>query len=292
MLGELRLLSLFVFAASLVAATFWAYGDRFVLGMTGARELPVGEAPALHSTVERLAAVLRIAKPKVCILRDGHPRAYVVGRGPAARRSPSPRASSVALPPAELEGVLAHELAHVRTRDVLTQTTAVMLAATLIETSRIGGFLERTLLFVLGPLASAFVHALSHGTARVRRRPHRRRRLRLAARPRRRADPARAGDGARRLPGVAGDRAALHDRPVPRGRAGRAVRDASAGGGAGRAAPRSRSGVAREAPRRLNDERAASRRPFVRARLISERKSAATYSPGPEKAEYHRRRRA
>ena len=77
LLGELRLLSLFVFAASLVAATFWAYGDRFVLGMTGARELPVGESPALHSTVERLAAVLRIVKPKVCILRDGHPLEFV-----------------------------------------------------------------------------------------------------------------------------------------------------------------------------------------------------------------------
>jgi heat shock protein HtpX len=159
-LGEVRLLSLFVFAASLVAATFWAYGDRFVLGMTGAREVPIGESPALHSTVERLAAVLRISKPKVCILRDGHPRAYVVGRGPAGSTIAVSEGLLTALPPAELEGVLAHELAHVRTRDVLTQTVAVMLASTLIETSRIGGFLERTLLFVLGPLASAFVHAL------------------------------------------------------------------------------------------------------------------------------------
>jgi heat shock protein HtpX len=128
--------------------------------MTGARELPVGESPALHSTVERLAAVLRIVKPKVCILRDGHPRAFVVGRGPSGSTLAVSEGLLVALPPAELEGVLAHELAHVRTRDVLTQTVAVMLAATMIETSRIGGFLERALLFVLGPLASAFVHAL------------------------------------------------------------------------------------------------------------------------------------
>ena len=62
--------------------------------------------------------------------------------------------------PAELEGVLAHELAHVRHRDVVVQTSVVVLAATLVELSRIGGFLERALLFILGPIAAAFVHLL------------------------------------------------------------------------------------------------------------------------------------
>ena len=65
-----------------------------------------------------------------------------------------------AAPPAELEGVLAHELAHIRNRDVLVQTAAVVVAAALIETSRVGGWLQRTLLFVLGPLAAAIVHLL------------------------------------------------------------------------------------------------------------------------------------
>ena len=56
--------------------------------------------------------------------------------------------------------MLAHELAHVRTRDVLVQTSAVMLAVVLIEFSRLGGWLERALLAVLGPIAAAFVHLL------------------------------------------------------------------------------------------------------------------------------------
>jgi heat shock protein HtpX len=62
--------------------------------------------------------------------------------------------------PAEIEGVLAHELAHVMRRDVVVQATAVVLSAVIVETSRIGGWLERSLLFVLGPVASAVVHAL------------------------------------------------------------------------------------------------------------------------------------
>src|ERR671936_863090 len=65
-----------------------------------------------------------------------------------------------ALSPAELEGVLAHELAHVRNRDVVVQTAAVVIAAALVETSRLGGWLARALLFVLGPVAAAFVHLL------------------------------------------------------------------------------------------------------------------------------------
>jgi heat shock protein HtpX len=65
-----------------------------------------------------------------------------------------------ALAPAELEGVLAHELAHVRHRDVAIQTAVVVLAVSIVELSRIGGWLERSLLFVLGPVAAAFVHLL------------------------------------------------------------------------------------------------------------------------------------
>jgi heat shock protein HtpX len=158
--GGLRIGSLFAFAAALLAAGIWAYGDRFVLGMTGARELLLAEAPALHSTVERLAAKARVAKPKLYLLADGHPRSYAVGRGPAGSALAVSTGLVSALPPAELEGVLAHELAHVRARDVLLQTAAVVIAATLIELSRIGGWLERALLFVLGPVASAFVHVL------------------------------------------------------------------------------------------------------------------------------------
>ena len=160
-LGGYRLALLFLGSIVLLAAGVYWYADRIVLGMVGAREMLPGEAPALHSTVERLAARAGVVKPKLYVLADSYPRALSAGRG---ARGGSGLALSVGLlgvaSPAELEGIVAHELAHLRHRDVLVQTIAVIVAAVIIETSRIGGFLQRAFLFVLGPIAAAFVHLL------------------------------------------------------------------------------------------------------------------------------------
>jgi len=158
-IGSYRLASLLVFFALLVAGAAYWYGDRVVLGMVGARELPLGEAPALHAAAASLAGIATVPKPRLYVLEDGLPRAFAVGRGPRGGIAVS-RGLLTAAPPAELEGVLAHELAHIRNRDVLVQTAAVIVAAALVETSRVGGWLQRALLFVLGPLAAAIVHLL------------------------------------------------------------------------------------------------------------------------------------
>jgi heat shock protein HtpX len=159
-IGGLRLLSIFVFAALLLAVgAYWTF-DRVVLGMVHARELPVAEAPLLHSTVERLAARAGVLKPKLHLIPDGMPLALATGRGPAYSALAVSSGLLSACPPAELEGVLAHELAHVKHRDVALQTAVVVLAASTIELSRIGGWFQRALLFVLGPIAAACVHVL------------------------------------------------------------------------------------------------------------------------------------
>ena len=159
-LGGYRLLSIFVFCAVLLAGALYWYADRVTLGLVRARELPLGQAPGLHSTLERLAAVARVAKPKLYLLDDGLPRALATGRGPRGSSLAVSSGLLSAASPAELEAVLAHELAHVRHRDVVVQSAVVVVAATLLELSRIGGWFQRALLFFLGPLASAFVHLM------------------------------------------------------------------------------------------------------------------------------------
>jgi len=155
-----RLLSIFGFAGLLlVVGAYWTF-DRVVLGMVRARELPIAEAPLLHSTVERLAARAGVLKPKLYLIPDGLPLALATGRGPTYSALALSSGCLSACPPAELEGVIAHELAHVKHRDVALQTAVVVLAASTIEMSRIGGFLSRALLFVLGPVAAACVHVL------------------------------------------------------------------------------------------------------------------------------------
>jgi len=159
-IGGLRLLSIFVFCGLLlVIGAYWTF-DRVVLGMVRARELPIAEAPLLHSTVERLAAVAGVVKPKLYLIPDGMPLALATGRGPSSSAIAISSGCVTACPPAELEGVLAHELAHIKHHDVALQTAVVVLAASMIELSRIGGWLERALLFVLGPMAAACIHIL------------------------------------------------------------------------------------------------------------------------------------
>jgi heat shock protein HtpX len=160
-LGGYRVGILFIASAVLLAAALYWYADRIVLGMVGARELLPGEAPALHSTVDRLALRAGIVRPKLYVLPDSYPRALSAGRGAGGGTGVAVSLGLLGVAsPAELEGIVAHELAHIRHRDVLVQTIAVVVAAAVVEASRVGGFLQRALLFVFGPIAAAFVHLL------------------------------------------------------------------------------------------------------------------------------------
>ncbi len=160
-LGGYRVGVLFLAAAVLLCAAIYWYADRIVMGMVGARELLPGEAPAIHSTLDRLVARAAVVRPKLYVLSDSYPRLLSAGRGAGGGTG---LAVSVGLmgvaSPAEHDGLIAHELAHLRHRDVLVQTIAVVLATIIVETSRVGGFLQRALLFVFGPVAAAFVHLL------------------------------------------------------------------------------------------------------------------------------------
>ena len=151
---------LFAFCSLLGATGAYAVGDRALLGMLRARPFALAEDPLLRSTVDRLAARIAVEPPKLHLIDDTFPRAFAVGRGPRGSTIAVSAGLLSGLPPAEVEAVLAHELAHVRSRDVLTQTNAVLLSTTLLELSRIGGFLSRFLVAVLAPIGAAFTHLL------------------------------------------------------------------------------------------------------------------------------------
>jgi heat shock protein HtpX len=159
-LAGYRLASIFIFCALLSAGGLAFYADRVALGMVDARELPLAVAPIVHSTVERLSLLAGIPKPRLYLLDDAHPRALSAGRGTRGSAIAVSRGLLGLLSPAELEGVLAHELAKIHNRDVTVQTPLVVLSAMVIEMSRIGGWLERVLLMFLGPISAAFLHLM------------------------------------------------------------------------------------------------------------------------------------
>ena len=151
---------LFAFSALLAASGVYRYGDRALLGMLGARPYAVAEDPRLRSMVDTVAAKMRVRSPQLYLIDDGFPRLFAVGRGPTSSTLAFSTGVLRALRPDELEAAIAHELAHVRRRDVLVQTYVVLFAATLVETSRIGGWFSRVLLYIFAPIASAFVNIL------------------------------------------------------------------------------------------------------------------------------------
>ena len=167
LIGGLTTALLFAFCALLAATGVYRYGDRALLGMLGARPFALAEDPVLRSGADKVAAKLGVRPPQLYLIDDGFPRLFAVGRGPSSSALAISLGALRALRREELEAAMAHELAHVRRRDVLVQTFVVLFATTLVEMSRIGGWFSRALLYIFAPISAAFVHivrnALDHG---------------------------------------------------------------------------------------------------------------------------------
>ena len=159
---------LFAFCSLLAASGVYRFGDRALLGMLGARPFALAEDPVLRSAADTVAAKLGVRPPALYLIDDGFPRLFSVGRGPTSSTVAISTGALVALRREELEAALAHELAHVRRRDVLVQTFVVLFAATLVELSRVGGWFSRALLYVFAPVGAAFVHVLLSPTRELR----------------------------------------------------------------------------------------------------------------------------
>ncbi len=117
-----------VLAGVLFAVQYFT-SDKIALYSMGAREVSPEEAPALHATIERLCIQANLPKPRVAIADTPMPNAFAVGRSPTAATVCATTGLLDLLSPAELEGVLAHELTHVQNRDVLVMTIASFFAS-------------------------------------------------------------------------------------------------------------------------------------------------------------------
>jgi heat shock protein HtpX len=117
--------------AGLMNLVTYFFSDRIVLRMYGARVITRDEAPELYDVVERLARKAGLPMPKVAILPQDQPNAFATGRSPGHAVVAATRGILQLLTPEELEAVLAHELAHVRHRDMLIGTVAATLAGAL-----------------------------------------------------------------------------------------------------------------------------------------------------------------
>ena len=106
-------------------AAFQLFGsDKLALRAMGGREVTPAQAPELHAMVERLCIQADLPKPRVAVADTRMPNAFAIGRSPKTATVCTTTGLMEMLTPAELEGVMAHELAHVKNRDVAVMTLA------------------------------------------------------------------------------------------------------------------------------------------------------------------------
>jgi heat shock protein HtpX len=125
----------FGFAVLMNAGAYW-FSDKIVLRMYRAQEVSEAEAPQLHAMVHRLATAASLPMPKVYILPSDSPNAFATGRNPKHAAVAVTQGIMRILTPDELEGVLAHEMAHVKNRDILIGTVAATLAGAVMMMAR------------------------------------------------------------------------------------------------------------------------------------------------------------
>lgn len=158
-------------ALTINLVSYWS-SDRIVLSMYHAKEVPRGENSDLHGIIEELAARSGIPKPRVYIVPSEVPNAFATGRDPGHSAVAVTEGILRLLDREELKGVLAHELSHIKHRDVLIGTVAATIAMAITFLASIirwgalfGGYsrgrgrggLELLALAVLAPLAAMFI---------------------------------------------------------------------------------------------------------------------------------------
>lgn len=167
---------MFVVSIVMNFVSYW-YSDKIVLNMYGAREVTPQQAPDLIRMVSNLAQRAKIPMPKVYIIDTDVPNAFATGRNPEHAAVAATTGIMRALTYEELEGVMAHELSHVKNRDTLISTVVASIAGVITmianiaqwsaifgmgrgsddEGNGVSGILEFVFLVVLAPLAATLI---------------------------------------------------------------------------------------------------------------------------------------
>ena len=171
--GQQGILFALVFALIMNVGSYW-YSDKIVLSMYRAQELAPEDAPIVHQIVEELARNAGVPKPRLYIVPQDSPNAFATGRDPEHGVIAVTQGIMRLLPPEQLRGVLAHEMAHIANRDILVQTVAGVIAsaitaiANMLQWAMIFGGnrdeegnstnpLAAIALMILGPIAASLI---------------------------------------------------------------------------------------------------------------------------------------
>jgi heat shock protein HtpX len=167
--GTSGMLIAFGLAAAMNMFSYWN-ADKLVLSMQGARPVTPGGAPELHRMVEELSRNAGIPTPKLYLIETDQPNAFATGRDPSNAAVAVSRGLINYLEPREVAAVVAHELAHIRSRDTLTMTITATLAGAISMLAQFGlffgggnsrdnplGAIGTLLMIFLAPLAAMLV---------------------------------------------------------------------------------------------------------------------------------------
>ena len=160
-----------------LVTNLWAYwfSDSMVLKLYNAREVDEASAPLLYDTVRDLAHRANLPMPKVYLIDEAQPNAFATGRNPEHAAVAATTGILPLLSARELAGVLAHELAHVKHRDILTSTITASIAGAISTLANFGMFfggrdddnrnpLLALLVLILAPIAAVLIQlAISRG---------------------------------------------------------------------------------------------------------------------------------
>lgn len=166
--GRQGMIVALVLATVMNLGSYW-FSDKIVLAMYRAQPVDRASAPRLYQLVERLATQAGLPVPTIYIIPEASPNAFATGRDPAHAVVAVTEGILRLLPEDELAGVIAHELSHVRNRDMLIGAIAATLAGTLMILARValffgggrdernGGGLGMLVMVIVAPLAAMLI---------------------------------------------------------------------------------------------------------------------------------------